>query len=126
VRSMVACHARPTERLAGPRPGGPVQLRSGPRAHAAARASSAWSPRASRSWDGPVVASRRQDVAGELVGTTGRASGNKSGGEAHRGRLSTARRGGGSVRRRMVGSLLEGGLAVTLTSSWSCEGGRER
>jgi hypothetical protein len=44
--------------------------------------------------DGSVVASRRQDVASELVGTTERASGNKSGGRAHQGRRSTARRGG--------------------------------
>jgi hypothetical protein len=73
--------------------------------------------------DGPVVASWRQGVAGELVGTTGRASSNESGGEAHRGRQSTVRRGGGPMRRRMVGSLLEGGSAVTLTSSWSCGGG---
>jgi hypothetical protein len=57
VRSVVACHTRPTERLAGPRPGGPVQLRSGPRAHAAARASSAWSPRVARSWDDAVACS---------------------------------------------------------------------
>jgi hypothetical protein len=41
--------------------------------------------------DGLVVASRRQGVAGELMGTTGRASGNESGGGAHRGRRSTVR-----------------------------------
>jgi hypothetical protein len=76
--------------------------------------------------DGPVVASRRQGVAGKLLGTTRRASGNKSGGRAHRGRRSTARRGGGSVRWCTAGSSPEGGSAVTLASSWSYGGGRER
>jgi hypothetical protein len=36
--------------------------------------------------EGPMVASRLQGIAGELEGTTGRASGNRSGGWAHRGR----------------------------------------
>jgi hypothetical protein len=58
VQGSTACHARPAERPAGPRPGGLVQPHS---------------------------------VAGELVGTTGRKPGNKSGGRAHRGRWSTAR-----------------------------------
>jgi hypothetical protein len=41
--------------------------------------------------DGSVVASRRQGVVGELVGTTERALGNESRGGAHRGWRSTAR-----------------------------------
>jgi hypothetical protein len=48
------------------------------------------SPRATPAWDGaladgPVVGRQRQGVAGEHVGTTGRASDNESGGGAHRG-----------------------------------------
>jgi hypothetical protein len=73
--------------------------------------------------DGPVVASRRQGVAVELVGTTRRAPGNESGGGTHRGQRSTTRQGGGSVRRRVAGSSPEGGLAVTPASSRSCGGG---
>jgi hypothetical protein len=79
-----------------------------------------------RSSTGPVVASRRQSVAGELMGTTERAPRNENGGGAHRGRRWTARQGGGSVRRRTAGSALEGGSAVTPASSRSYEGGRER
>jgi hypothetical protein len=76
--------------------------------------------------DGPVVASRRQGVAGELMGTTGRAPGNESKGGAHQGWWSTARRGGSSVRRCATSSSPEGGSAVTPVSSWSCGGGQER
>jgi hypothetical protein len=48
----------------------------------------AWSPHAARARDGavakgPVVASRQQGVADELVGTTGRAPGNRRGGKDH-------------------------------------------
>jgi hypothetical protein len=48
----------------------------------------AWSPRAARARDGaviegPVVASRRQGVAGKLEGTTGRAPGEEGAGGAH-------------------------------------------
>jgi hypothetical protein len=76
--------------------------------------------------DGPVVARRRQGVADELMRTTGRALGNESEGRAHQGRWSTASWGGGSVRQRAAGSPSEGGSAVTLASSWSCRGGREK
>jgi hypothetical protein len=65
----------------------------------------------------PVVASRWQGVAGELMGTTGRAPGKEGAGGAHRGGGVTTGRRGGSVRRCAVGSLPEGGLAVTQTSS---------
>jgi hypothetical protein len=67
--------------------------------------------------DGPMGASQWQGVAGELVGNTGRALGNKSGGGAHRGRRSSVRWGGGSIRRRKAGSSVEGGSVVTLASS---------
>jgi hypothetical protein len=81
----------------------------------------AWSLRAGRRGgaltDGPVVASRRQGVAGELVGTTGRVPGKEGAGRAHRGRRSPARRGGSSVRRRTAGSSSEGGSAAMPTSS---------
>jgi hypothetical protein len=73
--------------------------------------------------EGPVVASWWQGVAGELMGTTGRAPNNESGGGAHRGWRSTMRRGGGLVRWRAAGSSLEGGSVVTPASSWSCGGG---
>jgi hypothetical protein len=66
---------------------------------------------------GPVVASRWQGVAGELVGTTETASGKEGAGGAHRGWRSTVRRGGGSVRWRAAGSSPEGGSAVTPASS---------
>jgi hypothetical protein len=36
--------------------------------------------------DGPMVASRQEGVAGELMGTTGRAPGKEGTGGAHRGR----------------------------------------
>jgi hypothetical protein len=62
--------------------------------------------------EGPVVASWWQGVASELMGTTGRAPNNESGGGAHRGWRSTMRRGGGLVRWRAVGSSLEGGSVV--------------
>jgi hypothetical protein len=46
-----------------------------------------WSPRPGRRGGaligGPMVASRQQGVVGELVGTTGRALGNESGGGDH-------------------------------------------
>jgi hypothetical protein len=62
------------------------------------RALVAWSPRAGRCGgtlaEGPVVAIRWQGVTDELVGTTGTAPGNESGGGARRGRRSTARRRG--------------------------------
>jgi hypothetical protein len=61
---VAACHARPTKRLRGLGLAARVL-------HGGALA------------NGPVVASRRQGVAGELVGTTGRAPGNESRGEAH-------------------------------------------
>jgi hypothetical protein len=106
---VAACHTRLAKRLAGPRPGGPIQLWSGPRAHAVcARAGRAGdvvttcSLREGRCGgalaDGLMVASRWQGVVGELVGSTGRAPGKEGAGGAHRGRRSTTRRGGGSVR----------------------------
>jgi hypothetical protein len=96
---MVAYHARPTERLAGPRPGGPIQSRSGLRAPVrAGGVVTACNPHTGRLsgalTDGPLVASRQHGVAGELVVTTGRVPGNESGGGAHRGRQSTARQRG--------------------------------
>jgi hypothetical protein len=92
---VVAYHARPTERLAGPRPGGPIQSRSGLRAGGVVIARNPHAGRLSGALaDGPVVASRQQGVAGELVVTTGKVSGNESGGGAHRGRQSTARQRG--------------------------------
>jgi hypothetical protein len=51
---------RLAERPAGPRPGGPVQPWSGLRDHTVARAPSAlaaWSPHATRAWDGAVARS---------------------------------------------------------------------
>jgi hypothetical protein len=75
--------------------------------------------------NGPVVASWWQGVAGELMGTTGRALGNESGGGVHRGQRSTARRGGGSVRWHTAGSLPEGGSTVTPTGSWSYGRGQD-
>jgi hypothetical protein len=82
-----------------------------------------WSPSAAHARDGavvegPVVASQRQGVVGELEGTTGRAPGK----EGLVG-LTEVWRGGGSVRWRAAGSSPEGGSAATPTSSWSCEGG---
>jgi hypothetical protein len=66
-RGVVACHARPADKPAGPRPGGPVQPRCGLRARAVARAqrvSAAWSPRVGRHGgvfsNGLTVASRRR------------------------------------------------------------------
>jgi hypothetical protein len=98
---VAACHAWLDERLVGPRPGGPVQPRSGYRPHAIARVGgvvTTRNPRAGRCGgalaEGPVVAIRWQGVTGELVGTTGTAPGNESGGGARRGRRSTARRRG--------------------------------
>jgi hypothetical protein len=83
----------------------------------------AWSPRVGRRGgaltDGPVVASGRQGIVGELMGTTRRAPGKEGADGAHRGRRSTVRRGGGVVRRRVAGSSLEGGSTATLGSSWS-------
>jgi hypothetical protein len=87
---VVACHAS----LAGPRLDDPVQLWSGPRACAvcacvgrAGGVVTVRGPRAGRCGgaltNGPVVASRRQGVAGELVGTTGRAPGKEGAGRAH-------------------------------------------
>jgi hypothetical protein len=73
-----------------------------------------------------MVASRWQGVAGELVGTIGRAPGNKSEGGAHRGGGAMMGWRGGSVWQRAAESSPEGGSAVTPTSSESCGGGRER
>jgi hypothetical protein len=61
--------------------------------------------------DGPVVASRWQGVVGELVGTTGRAPGKEGAGGDHRGRRSTARWGGGSVRGMVLARGRVGGDA---------------
>jgi hypothetical protein len=58
---------------------------------ARARHASAWSLRADCIWYGMVVASGWQGVVGELVGTTRRALGNRSGAGAHRGQRSTVR-----------------------------------
>jgi hypothetical protein len=58
--------------------------------------------------DSPMVTSRRQGIAGELVRITGRAPGNESGGGAHRGWWSTTRWGGGSVWWHAAGSSPEG------------------
>jgi hypothetical protein len=70
--------------------------------------------------------SRWQGVVSELMGTIGSASGNKSGGGAHRGGDVTTGQRDGSVRRRVAASSPEGGSAVTPTSSRSYGGGRER
>jgi hypothetical protein len=48
VHGPAACHARPTGRPIGPRPGGPVQLRGGSRAARAPGAPTAWSSRVGR------------------------------------------------------------------------------
>jgi hypothetical protein len=72
---------------------------------------------------GPVVASRWQGVAGELVGTTGRTLGKVGVGRAHRGGGATMGRRGSSVRWRAAGSSPKGESAATTTSSWSCGGG---
>jgi hypothetical protein len=76
--------------------------------------------------EGTVVASRRQGVVVELEGTTGRAPSKEGAGGAHRGGGASTGRRGSSVRRRATGSLPEEGSTVTLASSWSCWGGRER
>jgi hypothetical protein len=59
-QGVVACHAWSSERLAGPRPAGPVQRRSGPCASAGSRASGmlvAQSPRVVDMRDGVVECS---------------------------------------------------------------------
>jgi hypothetical protein len=91
---MVACHARPAERLAGPQPGVPAQLRRRPvtrgNGACAARACSAVTARSSRArrrgdaLDGGVVgAGRQQGAAGEHRWGPRVAPGRRSGGGAH-------------------------------------------
>jgi hypothetical protein len=90
-----AWHARSAEKLAGPRPGSPAQWGKRPARPAATRVP-ARSPRVDREWDGAVacspVARRRQGVAGDLEGVTGKVSGKEERAGAHR-------NGGSMVRR---------------------------
>jgi hypothetical protein len=72
--------------------------------------------------EGPVVASRRQGVADELMGTIGGGTGQQ---ERRRGSPRAAVD-CEVVWRRAAVSSPEGGSAATPASSWSCEGGRER
>jgi hypothetical protein len=110
---MAACHARPTEMLAGPRPGGLVRWRSGPQRGNGACAPGAlvmWSPRVAcvRRRGGAlasslVAAGQWQGAAGELTGATGRASGKAVRGGAHERRCGVEAvedASGGSVQRR--------------------------
>jgi hypothetical protein len=71
---MAACHGRLADKAIGPRPGGCA---------CTGRAGSVVTARGGALANGPVVAGQRQGVAGELMGTTGRALGNESGGGAH-------------------------------------------
>jgi hypothetical protein len=81
-------------KLARPRHGGPVQPQSDPRA----------GRRGGTLLDGPVVASRRQCVAGELVGTTGRAPGKEgTDGARRREKEGSMYRSRGRGRRRARG-----------------------
>jgi hypothetical protein len=73
-----------------------------------------------------VLAGQRQGAADELVRATGRAPGWEGAGGAHRGRRSSVRRCGGSVRWHAAGSSLEKGSMVMSASSESCGEGRER
>jgi hypothetical protein len=125
VRSVVACHVRSVDQSAGPRPSGPVQLRRRPAcprgcAHTG-RASGVVTTRnlrmVARSPTAQWWLAGGKVLPTSPVRTTGRVPGNESGGGAHRGRRSTARRGGISVQRHAVESSPKGGSAVTPTSS---------
>jgi hypothetical protein len=70
-----------------------------------------------------MVASRRQGVAGELMGTIERAPGKEGAAGAQRGGGATTGRRGSSVRRHAMGFSPEGGSSATLASSQSCRGG---
>jgi hypothetical protein len=101
-----------------------------PRRCARAGRAGAWSPREGRHSgavaEGPVVASRRQGVADELVGTTGRVPGNRSGGNvgrraAHRwAEFGRCGRGATTRQRRRKGAR-DGDLAgVRQLVDWLC------
>jgi hypothetical protein len=85
-RGATACHARSAEKPTGPRPDSPAQRGKQP----------ARSPRANRAQGGAVACSpaarRRQGVAGDLEGGTGKVPGKEERAGAHWNGGSTARR----------------------------------
>jgi hypothetical protein len=108
-RGAVACYAWPTERLAGPWPGGPVRQRRDPLHGNGVRAPgvlAARSPRTAHARDCAVArlpaASRWQGVADELAGAQGGRRARRSGVELTR--AAARRRGGGGCFGRWMTS----------------------
>jgi hypothetical protein len=109
LSGMVACHVRPAEKLAGPRPGGPVQPRRRPAARERARVRRACSVVTVRSphagWrggtltGGPVAASRWQGTAGKYQHGSGVTLDGTTEGEAHPSSGSTCGGGAEAARR---------------------------
>jgi hypothetical protein len=110
---VAACHARPADKLAGPRPGGPAQRGKRPVRPAATRTLSVGAvtthrPRAG--WrggvlaGGSVVARRQQGVARDLEGATGKVPSKEERAGAHRNGGSTVRR-----RKRRWAAMFNGG-----------------